>query len=259
MSLHEPIASPRRPDVPVATSRFQRVSRLSLLDADTDFARDIPAEDRTLARRVLVLPSLTVAAGQWPEMDAADDDAVRLLVVSGVVAAGTVVADRTGTQLFGSGDVICPRPPGAEAVPSEVHWRALREATLVVLDTRFTMAARRWPSLSGVVHERLLRQLERSAAQTVIGHLPRVEQRILAILWQLADTFGVVTPAGVVVPLHLTHELIGQLVGARRPTVTLALSVLARDGLLHRDGDGHWLLGEHSRDDLFPSAFALAG
>jgi len=47
---------------------------------------------------------------------------------------------------------------------------------------------------------------------------------------------------GVVVPLALTHRILGQLVGARRPTVSTALSELADRQELVRRGDGSWLL-----------------
>ena len=43
-------------------------------------------------------------------------------------------------------------------------------------------------------------------------------------------------------PLVLSHRLIGELVGARRPTVSTALAELARDGQLVRRDDGTWLL-----------------
>jgi DNA-binding GntR family transcriptional regulator len=51
-----------------------------------------------------------------------------------------------------------------------------------------------------------------------------------------------VTPDGIVVDLPLTHELIGRLVGGRRPTVTLALAELAENGVLVRRDEGGWLL-----------------
>jgi hypothetical protein len=46
----------------------------------------------------------------------------------------------------------------------------------------------------------------------------------------------------VIVPLALTHRILGQLVGARRPTVSTALSELADRGELVRRPDGSWLL-----------------
>jgi CRP/FNR family cyclic AMP-dependent transcriptional regulator len=47
---------------------------------------------------------------------------------------------------------------------------------------------------------------------------------------------------GVIVPLALTHRILGQLVGARRPTVSTALSELAEREELVRRPDGSWLL-----------------
>ena len=45
-----------------------------------------------------------------------------------------------------------------------------------------------------------------------------------------------------ILPLKLTHELLGQLVGAKRPTVSLAIKELERRGTVHRRTDGAWLL-----------------
>ena len=55
------------------------------------------------------------------------------------------------------------------------------------------------------------------------------------------------------IPLALTHRILGQLVGARRPTVSTALAELAERGELSRRADGAWLL----RGDP-PDAEALA-
>jgi len=44
------------------------------------------------------------------------------------------------------------------------------------------------------------------------------------------------------VPLALTHRILGQLVGARRPTVSTALGELAERNELNRRADGSWLL-----------------
>ncbi len=59
---------------------------------------------------------------------------------------------------------------------------------------------------------------------------------------------------GVVIPLRLSHQLIGQLVGAQRPTVTLALGKLGQRGDLERREDGTWFLSTESRQAVLPSA-----
>ncbi|MHB1572275.1 MAG: helix-turn-helix domain-containing protein, partial [Solirubrobacteraceae bacterium] len=73
-------------------------------------------------------------------------------------------------------------------------------------------------------------------------HLPRVEDRIIALFSDLAERFGRMTGDEILIDLPLTHGLIGGLVGARRPTITLALHKLAAEGVLHRLDDGRWRL-----------------
>jgi hypothetical protein len=105
-----------------------------------------------------------------------------------------------------------------------------------------------------VLLERLERRSQRLArAQAIVG-LTRVDRRLLAMLWQLAERWGRVTGEGVLLPRDISHRLLGQLVGARRPTVSTAAAELARQGVLRRRDDGAWLLlGEPTgvpHDDL---------
>ena len=72
----------------------------------------------------------------------------------------------------------------------------------------------------------------------------RVEQRVMAIFCHLASRTGTVTPDGVLLPQQLAHRQIADLVGARRPTVTLALTFLQNHDLIRRREDGRWLLAQ---------------
>jgi DNA-binding FadR family transcriptional regulator len=83
--------------------------------------------------------------------------------------------------------------------------------------------------------------VRRSITQA-ISQLNRVDRRLLALFWHLAERWGRVSRDGIAVPLVLSHRLIGELVGARRPTVSTALAELAREGELIRREDGTWLL-----------------
>jgi CRP-like cAMP-binding protein len=127
-----------------------------------------------------------------------------------------------------------------------------------VLDERFTSAAHRWPALGLNLQRRLLDQADRVALHAATAQLPRVERRVIALFWQLAERWGRVSPFGIEVPLHLTHEALGRLVGAQRPTVTLALRDLAEDGALTRNARGGWLLDPGSRVLLETAAVAPA-
>lgn len=92
------------------------------------------------------------------------------------------------------------------------------------------------------LHGQIAEQRHRASTHLAMLHLPRAADRILALFVDLAERFGRVTPNGIVIRLPLSHQLIGQLTGSRRPTTTLALQHLDDDGLLNRLGDGSWRL-----------------
>ena len=80
------------------------------------------------------------------------------------------------------------------------------------------------------------------ATNQATSHLTRVDARLELLFWGLADRWGRVGPDGVVLELPLTHQVLGRLVGAQRPSVTTALSDLARRGVIERREDGAWIL-----------------
>ncbi len=59
---------------------------------------------------------------------------------------------------------------------------------------------------------------------------PRLERRLLLKLRQLAERWGVVTPAGVRLDLRVTHQELADMVGAARESVTLAFGRLQEQG-----------------------------
>lgn len=89
-------------------------------------------------------------------------------------------------------------------------------------------------------------------------HLPRAHPRLLILFLLLAERWGKVGPDGVRVSLPLTHEVLGMLIGAQRPTVTIALQRLARAGLLSRERTDCWLLTNAAMERLrHPEQLAL--
>ena len=79
------------------------------------------------------------------------------------------------------------------------------------------------------------------AVNMAIVHQARVDVRLHMLFWHLAARWGRVGSEGVTVPLRLTHAVLAELVAARRPTVTSALTLLSKRGLV-RSTDGGWLL-----------------
>ena len=65
---------------------------------------------------------------------------------------------------------------------------------------------------------------------TYVRHTERVRHTLI----QLARTYGHVVPSGIRVDFPLTHQLLADMVGSARETVSIALSELAQEGFLLR-------------------------
>ena len=122
------------------------------------------------------------------------------------------------------------------------RWSVLSPSAFAVLDRRFAAELARWPEVTAALFDRLSERSLRLATTQAISQLTRVDRRLKALLWHLAERWGRVSGDGVIVPLALTHRILGQLVGARRPTVSTALGELAERGELTRRVDGSWVL-----------------
>src|SRR5579859_1410889 len=111
------------------------------------------------------------------------------------------------------------------------QWTMASDGRIAVFGEDFLRAARRWPPLYLDLLSRMEEQTDQLITQLTLCQLPRVEDRLLSMLWLLAESWGKVTAAGTLLPVHLTHEALGAMVGARRSTVTLALGKLSRKGI----------------------------
>jgi CRP-like cAMP-binding protein len=221
-------------------------STLRLFDVAPEMERAVPPDDRQLARRVLVAHAVAARTGPLePMVTHPVTGAPGLaIVLEGLVLRNTHLGARVVTEILGAGDVIDTRDDDVEPslVPTRTDYVVHRTATLAFLGERFAAGARRWPGLYDALHAQLARQRRRASTHLAILQLPRVEDRVTRLFSQFADRWGRVTPEGLVVDLPLTHELIGQIIGGRRPTVSLALAELAGAGVLARRDDGSWLL-----------------
>jgi CRP/FNR family transcriptional regulator, cyclic AMP receptor protein len=234
----------RRPDEQRAPHAAP-VTTIDLVAAWPEMAASVPPADLRLARRALIARVVTVEdADLFEVIGAGARGAFAVVIIDGVVLKVTTFAGRSALELFGPGDLLAPPLTAARQVesPAVSRYVAHREASVAVLDDRFRQAARRWPGLADCVRDRLGRQTHRASAHLAILHLPRVEDRIVALFADLAERFGRVTADGMVIELALTHQLIGDLVGSRRPTVSLALQTLADSGALNRLDANRWNL-----------------
>lgn len=218
----------------------------SLLDLDRDLGRDLPDEDEQRAREDVVADVVRVDPGIWDPGPTTEPamGGIGLFVASGFLVRSVTLGHRSAGELLGPGDVVRPwqEDEPRSSYPLTSRWRALRPVRLAILGRDTTHALCSFPSVIAQLSERLAGRTRRQAGYQVISQLAAVEHRILLALWHMADEFGRVRPDGVHVPVPMTHEVLGMLIGARRPTVTGALGVLTDRGLVQVARREGWLL-----------------
>jgi hypothetical protein len=218
----------------------------SLLELDPELGQLLTPDRREAAEHELRVRVSTFPVGEWDGSRLADADPMHLglLIAEGVLAREVVLGDTVSTELLGPGDILRPwhieGPP--ELLSVVIRWNALSAIRLALIDRRAAAALARYPEIGAVIVDRLSERGHRLGVTQAISQLNRVDRRLLALFWHLAERWGRVARDGIAVPLVLSHRLIGELIGARRPTVSSALAELARDGQLARRADGTWLL-----------------
>ena len=173
------------------------------------------------------------------------------LMLDGLLARDVVLVGSTSTELLGAGDVIhAAVAPDDGLVRHRVLWHVLAPTRLAVLDDAFARNLADWPQVMGVLLERTVRATLRASIHRALLQLSPVETRLLVLFWHLAERWGRVTPDGISVRLRMSHELLGQLVGCRRASVTTALHRIDDSGLVLRRSDGTWLLRGSPPDEF---------
>jgi CRP-like cAMP-binding protein len=223
-----------------------------LLDIDTDLAEGLDVRLRLAARPAATAVVFDAAAGEVDLSQVLHRTAAGpgLLVLAGVVATSVRVGDRVASELLGQGDLLEPDEFGIdELVVCLTEWRVLQPARFAILDGAFADRIRPWPQLTQALLRRVERRAHNLNIQRAIASQPRLEIRLTLLLWHLASRWGRVEPGGIRLPLPLTHQLIGRLIGAERPSVSHALARLSRAGAVTGHGD-EWHLHGNIEDLL---------
>jgi CRP/FNR family transcriptional regulator, cyclic AMP receptor protein len=237
--------------------------RVSLLDADPDLAEGITEGQQQLARRRAAVSVIEIDPPTWDPASIsseADTGWLGLFLLDGLMIRRVQVGRRSACELFGPSDLIRPWDTDGEyaPLPISVDWIVLKSTRLAVLDTAFATRIAPWPTITSRIVGRVAQRARNLALIQAVTHLPRAYARLLILFWLLADRWGRVGPTGVHITLPLTHQVLAMLVGAQRPTVTIALQRLTRAGLLTRERPDRWLLTSHAIESLRrPESIAL--
>jgi CRP/FNR family transcriptional regulator, cyclic AMP receptor protein len=220
-------------------------SRVDLLERDAELARALPPVMRQVQGHGSSLSAgmLKLKRGPWePDAREPSVDHLGMLVLDGLVARRVLVPERgRSLELLGRGDLF--RPWQDESASFErLSWTVIEPAAIAVLDQPLAARAREVPQLLEALTDRALRRSRRLAVSAAIANTVGVEERLLLSLWQLTELWGRKAPEGAVLPFRLSHQTLADLVGARRPTVTVALRNLTQRDLLRRGESGHWIL-----------------
>jgi CRP/FNR family transcriptional regulator, cyclic AMP receptor protein len=217
-----------------------------LLELDPDLGALLSDDRLAAAERGLRVAVHTLEPGPWDadRLAGASPDHLGMLVLDGVLAREVLVSDTVSTELLGPGDVVRPWrvQDGGRLLRHEIRWNVLSRSRFALLDRRLSVELTHCPEVMVAIIDRVNERALRLATTQAISQLNRVDRRLLALFWHLAERWGRMTADGVALPMTLSHRMLGQLVGARRPTVSTALGDLAKQGELARRADGTWLL-----------------
>lgn len=219
---------------------------IRVFEHDPDLLEGVDEPVAGHLRRRLTVRRAWAEPGVWEPAFAEEDTVghLGLLVVDGLLVRTATLAGRECSEVVGPGDLV--RPWDGEDLVVSVEWgsawRALQPVAFAVLDARFAAQVARWPAITARLLGRSTRRCRTLVYQAAVAHVRHAETRVQLALWHLADRWGRVTPAGVRVPVPLTHQLLAQLTCLQRPTVSAAVSQLTDAGEISREPDGGWLL-----------------
>jgi CRP/FNR family transcriptional regulator, cyclic AMP receptor protein len=226
------------------------VTTCRVLSEDPELAEAIPPPLRAQAIAECIVRVRSVPRGRWrPDSGVTSwvgAGGIGLLVMEGLLIRRVGLDDRFGAELLGEGDLLRPwqGEDASATISPTTGWRVLEAARLAVLDEAAAGVMAHYPQLTGALVARVVGRSRSMAVNMAIIHQARVNVRLLMLLWHLADRWGRVRSEGVVLPLHLTHSVLADLVSARRPTVTSSLTELARQERVEPLNRGWLLRGE---------------
>ena len=176
-----------------------------------------------------------VRAGRSERSDVLGDAAF-LIVEEGFVVIRRALTEKRGVILCHAGaGALLPVPQPGETLD------ALVDARVTLLSEAVYAKLLAYPELAAALSDALrvtLRQKQVSIATFAsVRHVERVRQKLL----QLAREHGRVATDGVRLEFPLTHDLLAEMVGSARETVSRAIDRLEQTGFLVRDGRSYRL------------------
>jgi hypothetical protein len=216
--------------------------RTNLLEADPEFKRYLPPDSVRALKNGLQSDVMDLDVGPWaPPQREPERGHLGFLLLEGMLIRRTTVDGSRSAELLNRGDIV--RPWLEDPISfCDTDWLVVEPTRLAVLDRNLTMRLCSRPELAVVLMDKELLRSRSLAINAATETVRGLDRRLLVLFWHLAERWGRREDDAVVIPLRLTHETLSLLVGARRPSVTTALSSLAADGSLTRESVDRWVL-----------------
>jgi len=178
---------------------------------------------------------------QLPRLDLAPGGAIRahdipslslLAVEEGLVVLRTTIPGSTRRT------ITCHAGPGALILPPDAGETlvALTRAALVTISNADRDRLLQTPETARLLVDGLAETLRQKhaalASMSRLHHVDRVREKLI----ELAREHGRVGRDGIRLDFPLTHDLLGEMTGSARETVTRALDELQREGFVMRRG-----------------------
>ena len=224
-----------------------------VLVLDPDLASGLAGRRLERARQECIAIEVIVDEGVWNPEEAEGEAArggIGLLILDGLLVRRVGAEGRYGAELLGPGDLLRPWEHDGEdaTLPFATSFHVNERLKLAVLDLKAAARMAPYPEVIGALVGRAMQRARHFAVTMAIAHYPRIDRRLLLLLWHLADRWGRVTSEGIRIPLRLTHTLLADLVASRRPSVTTGLAQLEHEGYLTRHDNIIVLRGEPPTD-----------
>jgi hypothetical protein len=215
---------------------------VQLLECDPQLAEGLPAEERAVAAESLPVQTAALKKGKWdPGIEPPEPEQLGYLLCRGVLVRRIEVDRGRGVELLGQGDLLRPWQEDSSSF-CRASWEVLEPAMLVGLGPGVARGIARWPAIASNLVARGVNRSRASTAAAAVSSIVGLEERLLILLWHLAERWGEPIKEGICISIGLPHRLLAELVGARRPSVTTALSNLQEDGRLASTATGSWVL-----------------
>jgi CRP/FNR family cyclic AMP-dependent transcriptional regulator len=217
------------------------IGAVQLLECEPQLGDGLSEEDLAIASHTLPVPTAVLRKGSWnPRSEPSEVGCLGYLIAKGLLVRRIEIAQGSSVELLGRGDLLRPWQEDASSFCA-ASWEVLEQSTLLALGPGFTRGLAQWPAIAANLAMLGLKR-SRALAADAIASIVGIEERLLIMLWHLAERWGEPSAEGIHLSIRIPHRLLAEMMGARRPSITSALTQLQEAGRLDSGPDGGWIL-----------------